>query len=56
MARSLSSIYALQTSLNFEKGGKIAINLFQLYEYCRAQIIQAFCINDYTNLKKREQL
>ena len=52
MARSLSSIYALQTSLNFEKGGKIATNLFQLYEYCRAQIIQAFCVNDYTNLKK----
>ena len=55
MARSLSSIYALQTSLNFEKGGKIATNLFQLYEYCRAQIINAFCINDYTNLKKARE-
>ena len=51
MARSLSSIYALQTSLNFEKGGKIATNLFQLYEYCSTNHT-SICVNDYTNLKK----
>ena len=32
-ARSLTIIYALQTSLDFEKGGEIAENLFQLYEF-----------------------
>ena len=34
-ARSLTIIYALQSSLDFEKGGDIANNLFQLYEYAR---------------------
>ena len=52
VAKCITSIYSLQVSLDFEKGGEISTNLFQLYEYCRAQIIQAFCINDYTNLKK----
>ena len=28
--KCLTTIYSLQTSLDFEKGGKIAINLFQL--------------------------
>lgn len=39
MSKSLTIIYALQSSLDFEKGGKIAENLFKLYEYARQQII-----------------
>ena len=39
VTRSLTTIYSLQTSLDFDKGGKIATGLFQLYEYCRVQII-----------------
>ena len=35
-ARALTIIYALQSSLDFEKGGSISNNLFQLYEYSRA--------------------
>ena len=42
VTRSLTTIYSLQTSLDFEKGGKIATGLFQLYEYCRVQIISGF--------------
>jgi flagellar protein FliS len=42
VSRSLTTIYSLQTSLDFDKGGKIATGLFQLYEYCRLQIITGF--------------
>ena len=48
VTRSLTTMYSLQTSLDFDKGGKIATGLFQLYEYCRVQIISGFTksIND----------
>ena len=48
VTRSLTTIYSLQTSLDFDKGGKIATGLFQIYEYCRIQIISGFTksIND----------
>ena len=42
LSKSLSIIYGLQTSLDFEKALDIANNLFQLYEYCRHQIIKGF--------------
>ena len=38
-ARALTIIYALQSSLDFEKGEAIATNLFQLYEFARQQMI-----------------
>lgn len=38
-ARALTIIYALQSSLDFEKGASIATNLFQLYEFARQQLI-----------------
>ena len=38
-ARALTIIYALQSSLDFEKGGSISDNLFQLYEFARQQLI-----------------
>ena len=38
-ARALSIIYALQSSLDFEKGESIATSLFQLYEFARQQLI-----------------
>ena len=50
--KCLTTIYSLQTSLDFEKGGKIATNLFQLYEFCRLQIIDAFRHNKNDGLKK----
>ena len=39
-ARALTIIYSLQSSLDFEKGGDIANNLFQLYEYARLKLIE----------------
>ena len=40
--KSLTAIYALQTSLSFDKETKIAVNLFQIYEYCRQQLIKGY--------------
>ena len=42
LSKSLSIIYGLQTSLDFDKALEIANNLFQLYEYCRQEIIKGF--------------
>ena len=42
LTKSLSIIYGLQTSLDFDKALEIANNLFQLYEYCRHEIIKGF--------------
>ena len=39
LSKSLTIIYALQSSLDFEKGGEIAENLFRLYQYAREQIL-----------------
>ena len=41
-SRACTAIYALQTSLDFERGGKMAVQLFQVYEFCRKQLIKAF--------------
>ena len=50
--KCLTTIYSLQTSLDFENGGAIATNLFQLYEFCRLQVINAFRNNKSDGLKK----
>ena len=42
LSKSLSIIYGLQTSLDSDKALEIANNLFQLYEYCRQEIIKGF--------------
>ena len=40
--KSLTAIYALQTSLNFDSNNTIATKLFQIYEYCRQQLIKGY--------------
>ena len=42
LSKALSIIYGLQTSLDFDKALEISNNLFQLYEYCRQEIIKGF--------------
>jgi|TARA_B110000259_G_C13949950_1_gene376326 flagellar biosynthetic protein FliS len=42
ISKSLSIIYGLQTCLDFDKAPDIATNLFQLYEFCRQEIIKGF--------------
>jgi len=39
--KAYTAIYILQSSLDFERGGEIATNLFQLYEYFRQQLSRA---------------
>lgn len=40
--RGLTAIYILQTSLDFEQGGEIAGDLFQLYEFARFHLLKAW--------------
>ena len=42
ISKSLSIIYGLQTCLDFDKAFEIASNLFQLYEYCKQEILKGF--------------
>lgn len=42
LTRGLTAIYILQSSLNFDLGGDMANDLFQVYEYCRQQVLAAF--------------
>tara|TARA_Y100001954_G_C15712333_1_gene553721 strand:- start:557 stop:970 length:414 start_codon:yes stop_codon:yes gene_type:complete len=51
-SRACTAIYALQTSLDFERGGKIAIQLFQVYEFCRKQLIKAFTKKDVVGIER----
>ena len=46
VTKSLSIIYGLQTCLDFDKAPEIAINLFQLYEFVRQQVIKGFTKKD----------
>ena len=39
-SKSLTAIYILQSSLDFEKGGEIATNLFNLYAFCKNGILK----------------
>ncbi len=42
VTRALSALYLLQSSLDFDRGGEIAPALFQVYEHCRLQVVEAF--------------
>mgnify|MGYP001311931442 CR=1 FL=1 len=55
VSRSLTTIYSLQTSLDFDRGGKIATGLFQIYEYCRNQIIKGFSNSINTGIIKAKK-
>ncbi len=51
-ARCLTAINILQNSLDFEKGGEIAQNLFSIYEFCRKSVLEGFGKKDYKSLQK----
>ena len=51
-SRSLVIIYTLQTSLDFEKGQELAGKLFQIYEYCRKELIKCFSQKMVDGIKK----
>jgi len=41
-SKSLMAIYILQSSLDFESGGEIAQNLYNIYEFCKNGIMKGF--------------
>ena len=45
-SKSLTAIYILQTSLNFEDGKEIAENLYRIYEFCKESIMKGFTKRD----------
>ena len=51
-SRSLVIIYTLQTTLDFDKGEDLATKLFQIYEYCRQQLIKGFSKKVVDGIKK----
>ena len=51
-SRALTIIYSLQSSLDFEKGGEIADNLFQTYEFARQMVIGSIKTMDETGPKR----
>ena len=45
-SKSLTAIYILQSSLNFEEGGEIAENLYRIYEFAKEGIMKGFTKRD----------
>ena len=45
-SKSLTAIYILQSSLNFEEGKEIAENLYRIYEFCKDEIMKGFTKQD----------
>ena len=45
-SKSLTAIYILQSSLNFEEGEEIAENLYNIYEFCKNGIMKGFTKKD----------
>ena len=45
-SKSLTAIYILQSSLNFENGREIAQNLYNIYEFCKDSIMKGFTKRD----------
>ena len=45
-SKSLTAIYILQSSLNFEEGGEIAENLYRIYEFAKDGIMKGFTKRD----------
>jgi len=41
-SKSLTAIYILQSSLNFDDGKEIAQNLYNIYEFCKDGIMKGF--------------
>ena len=45
-SKSLTAIYILQSSLNFDEGKEIAENLYNIYEFCKDGIMKGFTKKD----------
>ena len=45
-SKSLTAIYILQSSLNFDEGEEIAENLYRIYEFCKDGIMKGLTKRD----------
>ena len=45
-SKCLTAIYILQSSLDFENGGDIADNLYNIYEFCKGGVMKGFTKKD----------
>ena len=45
-SKSLTAIYILQSSLNFDEGSEIAENLYRIYEFAKDGIMRGFTKRD----------
>ena len=45
-SKSLTAIYILQSSLNFDEGEEIATNLYNIYEFCKNGVMKGFMKKD----------
>ena len=45
-SKCLTAIYILQSSLDFEKGGEIADNLYSIYEFCKNGVMKGFTLKN----------
>ena len=45
-SKCLTAIYILQSSLDFENGGEIAENLYNIYEFCKNGVMKGFTKRD----------
>ena len=45
-SKSLTAIYILQSSLNFDEGKEIAENLYRIYEFCKDGVMRGFTKKD----------
>jgi len=53
--RALTALYILQSSLDFEAGGELATDLFQLYEFARFHVLKAWRGEDGARLSEAAQ-
>ncbi len=56
ISQAISIIDGLQASLDKEKGGDLASNLFELYDYCIRKLIEANLNNDQKILDEVSRL
>jgi flagellar protein FliS len=56
LTRALTAVYILQTSLDFDRGGEIAANLYRIYEYFRTQLLRAFRREPELDLSRSREL
>ena len=45
-SKCITAIYILQSSLDFENGGDIANNLYNIYEFCKNGVMKGFTKRD----------